>query len=195
MWHYVKRGIASDLTNRMQYVSINNIPPDLLKVNFGVPQGSVLGPLLFLVYINDLHNSIRFSSPFHFADDTGLLNIHDSMHAINKTLNKDLRELSFWLNANKIALNVAKTEIILFKTRNKNYADLKIKLCRKRIHASQYVKYLDVFINENLNWKKQINEISTKLIKGNAMLSKLRHFVNKDNLLSFQCIMEVFTHI
>ena len=190
LWHYGIRGIANDwfksyLTNRMQYVSINNIPSDLLKVNFGVPQGSVLGPLLLLVYINDSHNSIRFSSPFHFANDTGLLNIQGSMHAINKTLNKDLRELSFWLNANKIALNVAKTEIILFKTRNKNYdADLKIKLCRKRIHASQYVKYLGVFIDENLNWKKHINEISTKLIKGNAMLSKLRHFVNKDILLS-----------
>ena len=169
----------------MQYVSINNIRSDLLKVNFGVPQGSVLGPLLFLVYINDLHNSIRFSSPFHFVDDTGLLNIQDSVHAIDRTLNKDLRELSFWLNTNKIALNVAKTEIILFKTRNKNYdADLKIKLRRKRIHASQYIKYLGIFIDENLNGKKHINEISTKLIKVNAMLSKLRHFVNKDILLS-----------
>ena len=106
------------------------------------------------------------------------------MHAINKTLNKDLREFSFWLNANKIALNVAKTEIIL-KTHNKNYdRDLKIKLCRKRIYVSQYIKYLSVFIDENLNWKKHVNQISTKLIKGNAMLSKLRHFVNKDILLS-----------
>ena len=128
--------------------------------------------------INDLHNSIRFSSPFHFADDTGLLNIQDSIRAIYKTLNKDLRELSFWLNANKIALNVAKTEIILFKTSNKNYdADLKIKLCRKRFHASPYVKYLGVFIDETLNWKIHINE-------NNAMLSKLRHYVNKDILLS-----------
>ena len=117
------------------------------------------------------------------------------MHAINKTLNKDLREFSFWLNANKIALNVAKTEIILFKTRNKNYdTDLKIKLFRKRIHASQYVKYLSVFIDENLNWKKHINQISTKLIKGNAMLSKLRHFV-KIKTFFFQCIMVFFTHI
>ena len=110
------------------------------------------------------------------------------MHAINKTLNKDLREFSFWLNANKIALNVAKTEIILFKTCNRNYdTDLKIKLCRKRIYASQYVKYLSVFIDENLNWKKHISQISTKLMKGNAMLSKLRHFVNKDILLSVYC--------
>ena len=148
-------------------------------------KGQFLVLCFFLLYLNDLHNSIRFSSPFHFADDTGLLNVQDSMCAISRTLNKDHRELSFWLNANKIGLNVAKTEIILCKTSNKNYdADLKIKLCRKRIHASQYVKYLGVFIDENLNWKKHINEISTKLIKGNVMLSKLRGFVNKDILLS-----------
>ena len=109
----------------------------------------------------------------------------DFILAINKTLNKDLRELSFWFNANKIALNVAKTEIILFKTSNKNNdAGLKIKLCRKRIHAFPYTKYLGIFIDENLNWKTHINEISIKLIKDNAMLSKLRHFVNKDILLS-----------
>ena len=74
-----------------------------------------------------------------------------------RTLNKDLREVSFWLNANKIALNVAKTGIIPFKTSKKNYdVDLKIKLYRKRIHVSLYVKYLGVFIDENLNWKKYI---------------------------------------
>ena len=121
----------------MQYVSIDVISSDPLKVNFGVPQGSVLAPLVYLLYINDLHNSIRFSSPFHFADDTGLLNIQDSIRAINQTLNKDLREL-FWLNANKIALNVAKTEIILFKTSNKNY-DADLKIVKKRIHASPFV--------------------------------------------------------
>ena len=77
------------------------------------------------------------------------------MRAINRTLNKGLSEFSFWLNANKFALNVAKTEIILFKTRNKNYdADLKIKLYRKRIHASPHVKYLGVFIDENLHLGK-----------------------------------------
>ena len=125
---------------------------------------------------HDLHNSIRFLLPFHFVDDTGLLIIQDSICVIYKTLNKDLREFSFWLNANKIAL-VAKTEIILFKTSYKNYdADLKIKLCRKRIGVSLYVKYLGIFIDENLNWKIH-TKISTKLIKGNAVLSELMHFV------------------
>ena len=111
LWHSGIRQIANDwfkwyLTNRIQYVSINEILSDLPKVNFRVPKGSVLGRLLFLLYKNDLRNSIRFSSPFHFADNTGLLNIQGSMRAINRTLNK---ELSFWLNANKIAVNVAKT--------------------------------------------------------------------------------------
>ena len=100
LWHCGIRGIANEwfksyLTNRMQYDSINGISSDLLKVNFGVLQGSGLGPLLFLVCINDLHNSIRFSSPSHFDDDTVLLSIQDSMRAINGTLNKNLRELSF----------------------------------------------------------------------------------------------------
>ena len=74
---------------------------------------------------------------------TGLLNIQDSMCAINKTLKKDLRGLSFWLNPNKVALNVVKGEIIIFKTSNKNYdAGLRIKLCRKRIHACIPVCYI-----------------------------------------------------
>ena len=90
LWHDGIRGIAnywfkSHLTNRVQYVSINGIFCDLLEVTFRVPQGLVLGPLLFLLCINDLHSSIIFSSPFHFVNDTGLLNIQGSTHAINKT--------------------------------------------------------------------------------------------------------------
>ena len=158
--------------------SIGGSSSDLLKVNFWVPKGSFLGLLLFLQYINDLQSSIRISSPFHSTYYTGFLNIQDSICAINKTLNKYLRELIFWLNANKISLNVA--NIILFRRSNKKYdADLKIKLCRKRIHLSLYVKYLSVFIVENLSWKTHINQISTKLVK-----AKFQHFVNKDIRLS-----------
>ena len=81
----------------------------------GVPQGSVLGPLLFLLYINDLNLAIKYCKVYHFADDTNLLYTNNSIKKLNKMLNKDLKNLTNWLNANKISLNVGKTEMILFK--------------------------------------------------------------------------------
>lgn len=89
----------------MLYVSIDGIWSEPLRVNSGVPQGSVLGPLLFLLNVNELHNSIGFSSTFHFANDTGLLNILGTICAIKKPLSKGLRELSFQLNCTECNKN------------------------------------------------------------------------------------------
>ena len=111
--HYGIRDIArcwfsSYLSNRKQFVAINGFDSEIQSFQYVVPQGSVVGVLLFLIYINDVHNAIQFSKSFHFADDTCLLNIQNIIYKINRVLNKNLKELSFWLNANKIALNVAK---------------------------------------------------------------------------------------
>ena len=85
-------------------------------------------PFFILIYINDLDNAIKFSQPFHIANDTFLLNIKNTFSKINRSLNKDLTEFSFWLNANKIALNIAKTEVMLFKTKHKPCdTDLRLK--------------------------------------------------------------------
>ena len=140
--HYGIRGIAhqwfkSYLENRKQFVSDSGTESELASVNYGVPQGSVLRPLLFLIYINDLHYATKASCPLHFADDTCLLNIRSFIKHINRTLNKHLKQLSLWLNANKISLNVAKTEVILFKPKNQQLdTDLKLKLCRKRLYTT-----------------------------------------------------------
>ena len=85
----------------------------------GVPQGSVLGPLIFLIFVNDLNFAIRNSLTFHFADDTCFLNIKSTIREINKYVNKDLRFLSKWLNANKISLNITNTEVLIFKRKAK----------------------------------------------------------------------------
>ena len=83
---------------------------NLADVKFGVPQGSVLGPLLFPVYINDLNQVLKFCKVHHFADDTNLFYFSKSVYRLNKYVNFDLKNLTYWLNANKISLNVKKTE-------------------------------------------------------------------------------------
>ena len=98
----------SYLDNRKQPVFLNGDESKTQVMKHGVPQGSVLGPLLFIIYINDLHNAVRYSQSYHFADDTHLLNISDSPKKIQKQLNIDLKLLYNWLLANKISLNVKK---------------------------------------------------------------------------------------
>ena len=139
--------------------------------------------MFFLIYINDLHYSIKFCNVHHFADDTNLINFNSSIKVINKQVNKDLKTLSDWLNANKIFLNVSKTKLVLFRSAKKQLDfGLKLKLNGKRLYTTNSVKYLGVKIDEHLTWKPQLDGISTKLNKANAILSKVRHFVDQKTL-------------
>ena len=167
--HYGIRGLANEwfksyLSNRKQYVSINGYDSNLADVKFGVPQGSVLGPLLFLIYINDLNQALKFCKVHHFADDTNLIHFSKSVNRLNKHVNLDFKNLTYWLNANKISLNVKKTELVIFKHQRKKLdSPIKIKLSRKRLYPSKSVKYLVIKIDENLNWKQHIHDIAIKL--------------------------------
>ena len=188
--HYGVRGKANEwfksyLNNRRQFVSINGFTSDEAEMKFGVPQGSVLGPLLFLLYINDLHTAFKYSTTIHFADDTTLLINNKSLKQLKKHLNYDLRFLNNWLSANKISLNTGKTELLLFHRAGKvlDY-DLKIKLNGKRLIPSKYVKYLGILIDCHLNWNYQVSTLSAKLSRANGMLSKIRHFLPENTLKS-----------
>ena len=110
--HYEICGVSNDwfksyLSNRNQYVSINGFDSGLTSINCGVPQGSVLGPFLFLLYKNDLNQAIKICKVHHFADDTNLLCLSNSIKKL-KLVNADLKHLVNWLNANKISLNIKK---------------------------------------------------------------------------------------
>ena len=137
MNHYGIRGVSNDWfksywSNRNQYVSINGFHSGLTSINCGIPQGSVLGPLLFLLYINDFNQAIKLCKVHHFADDTNLLCLSNSIKKLNKLVNTDLKHLVNWLNPNKISLNVKKTEMVIFKSnQNKIDGDLKIKFVVK----------------------------------------------------------------
>ena len=96
-----------------------------------------------------------------------------------------MKNLTNCLNANKICLNVSKTEVVLFKLSRKPTDDpLKLKLNGKRLYPTNSVKYLGIDIDDNLNWKQQISDIVIKLNKANSILSKLRHFINRKTLKS-----------
>ena len=103
------------LTGRKQYTKVNNIDSQISDISYGVPQGSVLGLLLFLIYINDLNRAVTFSYIQHFADDTNIIYRHKSLRKINQRINYDLRNIVEWLRANRIALNTDKTKIVLFR--------------------------------------------------------------------------------
>ena len=188
--YYGVRGIAkswftSYLHNRKQFVSINGFNSSLKSINFGVPQGSVLGPLLFLICINDLNISVKNSVMHHFADDTNLLLIDKSIKVLCKKVNYDLKGITNWLNANRISLNINKTEFIIFrKPRKLIDFEIKIKLNGKRIYPSTKIKYLGVLLDEHLSWKPHIDELTKKLNRSNSMLSKIRYYVDENTIRS-----------
>ena len=187
---YGVRGKALDwfnsfLTNRLQFVTVSGTNSKSKIMKHGVPQGSVLGPLLFLLYVNDLYISLRYSLAILFADDTMLFLQNESLKPIVKQANIDLKLLMHWLKANKISLNASKTELVIFRPLRKkiNY-EVKIKVNGHRLRPSSVVKYLGVYIDEHLNWKHHINFVANKLKRANGALSKLRHYVDRNTLAS-----------
>ena len=187
--HYGIRGPINDwfksyLQNRKQYVSILGYDSPFLVLSHGVPQGSVLGPLLFLIYINDLHKAIKYSTVYHFADDTNLLRIDDNIDVIRSKMNKDLKRLYTWLLANKISLNVAKTEVIFFKKHSEQTPSVKIKLNGATILPSKFIKYLGVYLDDDLSGMSHCRELIPKLRRSNGMLSKARDYVSLQEIIS-----------
>ena len=118
MWE----GIRS-IVNRKQYVFFNGESSDLKPITCGVPQGSVLGPLLFLIYINDLPNISNKLKFFLFADDTNIYFESDNLFKLEKVINEELKKLNLWLNINRLSLNISKTNFLIFHPYNKPLKD------------------------------------------------------------------------
>ena len=171
-------------SERKQYFSVNGSNSNLLSITCGVPQGSVLGPLLFLIYINDLPNVSKKLTFYLFADDTNIYCESKNVSDLMRTVNKELRSVKKWLDANKLSLNIDKTNYIIFHSPSVSIpSDVVIKIGKKHIKRVKFVKFLGLLVDEHLNWKYHLIELSKKLARACGMFFKIRNLLPFDVLL------------
>ena len=165
--------LSSYLTDRSQYVEFSGHKSDTLPISTGVPQGSVLGPLLFLIYINDLPLVSNIFDMLMYADDTTLYcNVNQNITA--EVINGELLNVNQWLAANKLSLNVTKSKFMVFHMHNKSvsYPDLQIN--GNKIERVTEFNFLGLVLQSNLSWSKHINHISLKVSKAIGIIHRLK---------------------
>ena len=187
--HYGIRETANNwfesyLSNRKQYVFVNGVSSDIRYITSGVPQGSVLGPLLFLIYINDLPNISKILNFYLFADDTNIYYEAQTPEKLELVINKELKKLHTWLIVNRLSLNIEKTNFVVFHPYNKPLKHkITLKIQNKAISEKDHVKYLGIMIDSGLTWQAQIDQVSKKMSRAIGLLYKIRYYVNKETLI------------
>ena len=188
----VKKWFISYLSDRSLVAKVNTKPNTTIysepfKIEYGAAQGSCLGPLLFIIFCNDIKYLPIYGNLILFADDTTLLNHHKNRNFLDFTLQHDMEMLREWFNVNKLSLNLTKTVMINFWP---NSTTTHIKLNEKTIPLVSNTKFLGVFLDDTLNWKHHIANMHSKLTANKHLIR-----VNK-SLLTIDALRKIyFAHI
>ena len=165
----VHKWLTSYLSNRKQYVHVGNVNSNTRDMVCGVPQGSILGPKLFILYINDICSVSKIMKFVLFADDTNIFCSHPDISTLCTLVSAELLRLSIWFHVNKLSLNVDKTHFMIFSNSVINL-NVQIHINGRCIDRVAHTKFLGILIDDKLNWKPHISHFTKKLSKCNAVL-------------------------
>ena len=185
------------LSQRQQYVLFSNAESEKSTVKCGVPQGSILGPLLFLLYINDLVHTSNSLMPILFADDTNIFLSGNSIQQITSTMNAELKKIVAWLHTNKLSLNVKKTHYMIFRSkRRKVHTDNNLYINGSKIDKVENTKFLGVTIDSQLSWQKHVSIVKGKIARGLGVICKARKSLSTNSLMTlyYSLIYPHFTY-
>ena len=176
--------LKSYLTNRKQYVVFDGCQSEHVEIYTGVPQGSILGPLFFSIYINDLITVSDRLNFLMYADDTTIyFNLEDFDNLTKETdINRELEKVNIWLKLNKLSLNTQKTKLMLFHRKQKHLDEINVVINDIEIEHVPSFNFLGIMLDENLSWKSHIEMVGNKISKVTGILYRLKN-VFPENVL------------
>lgn len=179
------RWIKSYFLGRRQFVQFKDSRSSEQNIVCGIPQGSILGPLFFILYINDISNASTLTESLIFADDTSIFYSHSDPNVLESVINEELQMFDVWMKCNKLSVNIKKTNYVIFKSSKKKVAhNFCLRYGNEILKQEEATKFLGVYIDQHLTWKDHISHICKKISKSVGVIHRSRFYLLTKTKLS-----------